>query len=226
MVAGRLVAFRELDPAGEPAFAWLRPPDGFHDGDGVVLLLGAFDPPTLAHTALLEAARTRLGLPGAFCVTKVLLDRPPDGLLPVELRVELLDQLAAEMGAGLAACNRGTYLDVNRAARDQRIEPTFLIGSDKVAQLEDPAFYPSGARGVEETFEQARFLVVERAGVRVDRSDVEVLRAEDVFASTEIASLSASRVRALVRSGKPITGLVPPNVALAVRGYTVLAESR
>lgn len=207
--------FEELDPEGAPLFRWIREPD---PGGRAALLLGAFDPPTRAHVAVATGARRATGRPSAFCLTKVLLARD-DALLPASERLRLLDELAVESGSGLATANRGTYLEVSRAARAAGVDAVFVIGSDKLPQLADPAFYPDGEAGVEATFAEVRFLVIPR-GVPVDRAGVELLDVADAFDDPSVAEISATEVRERVRRGDDVGDLVPPAVARALRRYT------
>lgn len=207
-----LSVWAALDPDGPPEVRWVRPVPG----PMPVLLLGAFDPPTRAHLALVEGASRHTGRSGALCLTKLLLDRSAGMLLSPEQRVELLDALAVEGGLGLCLANRGTYLEVALALDGQAV---FVVGSDKLAQLADPSFYPDGSEGVRATFEQARFCVVPRGGAAVDRSDVEVIDEQAVFGATDLALISASDVRRRLSEGMPIDELVPPLVARRLEGY-------
>ncbi len=100
------------------------------------------------------------------------------------------------------------------------VDATFVVGSDKLAQLADASFYADGERGVSATFEECRFLVVPREGSPVSRDDVRVLNITKHSHATTIAHISATEVRRRIRSRKPIEHLVPPEVALAVGGYT------
>jgi hypothetical protein len=61
---------------------------------------------------------------------------------------------------------------------------------------------------------------VPRKGAPVDRDDVEVLESAEVFDDATIETLSATEVRARVRRGERIDHLVPPEVAVALGGYT------
>lgn len=208
--------WNELDVDGPPTVVWGRSVGGSR----VVFLLGAFDPPTIAHVRLAVAGGRVSRVPAAFCLTKVLLARPTDVLLEPVHRLGLLDGLAEEHGLGLAVANRGTYLDVDRALRAASVDPTFVVGSDKLAQLEDPSFYPDGRRGVRATFSEVSFLVVPRPGSDVRRDDVRVLDATEVFADPVEATISSTEVRRRLRAGASVDGLVPPGVARGIGGYT------
>jgi nicotinic acid mononucleotide adenylyltransferase len=153
-------------------------------------------------------------------MTKVLLARPPDELLPPEVRLGLLDEIASARGFGLAVANRGTYLEVGRALHAMGSEATFVIGSDKLAQLQDPSFYADAERGVEATFAELRFLVVPRPGAEIDRTDIRLLDPADVFTDPAETAISSTEVRRRIRAGDDVDAFVPPEVARGLGGYT------
>lgn len=212
--------WKALDQHGAPRVVWVRPPRGRR----VAVMLGAFDPPTNAHVSIARGASRALGVAGALCVTKVVLDRPGDRLLSDEDRVRLVERLAEEEGLAFAMANRGTYLDVARALRAGGLDATFVIGSDKLAQLEDPSFYDD-ADGVAATFAEVRFLVVPRPGAAVHREDVVLLDPGDAFEDLRDAAVSATEVRRRVRAGRAVDAFVPRVVAESLEGYTA-AEPR
>jgi nicotinic acid mononucleotide adenylyltransferase len=183
-------------------------------------LMGAFDPPTRAHVAVLSAAARSVDAPGAFCMTKVLLDRGDDELLTPRQRLRLLDVLSRSRGFGLVLANRGTYVDADRAMRASGIDATFVIGSDKLEQLADPSFYPDGERGVAATFAEVRLLVVPRPGAEVRRKDVIVLDPAEAFENQAETTISSTEVRRRVRAGESVDAFVPPEVAVGLGGYT------
>jgi nicotinic acid mononucleotide adenylyltransferase len=188
------------------------------------VLLGAFDPLTNAHLAIANAVAGAEATPAALCVTKVLLARGDDHLLPPHDRIGMLLDVAERCRIGLAFANRGTYLDVGRAMRASGISPTFAVGADKLAQLADPSFYADGRHGVDATFSELRFAVVPRGEIDLspflDAADVRFLDIGEVFDDVSDAEVSASEVRRLVRAGSAVDHLVPPEVARALQGYT------
>lgn len=130
---------------------------------------GAFNPPTEAHLALAHAAR-EAGFDGVcFALGSVILAKPATKGLIQEDRLLLLHQLARqEPGLGVLIHNRGLYADQAEAVR--RILPdlddlAFLVGTDKLVQLFDPAFYDDMDRALERFFLVARLLVAPRADV-------------------------------------------------------------
>jgi nicotinic acid mononucleotide adenylyltransferase len=208
--------WQQLDPEGPAAVVWPRRVAAGR----IAMLLGAFDPFTNAHLAIIEGVRRTSAIPTAVCMTKVLLARTDDALFTMQERARILGAVASRVDCGLAFANRGTYLDVGRVLKTSGVDPVFIIGSDKLSQLEDPVFYPDRERGVAATFAELNFIVIPRAGSAVMRDDVVVADPRDLFDDTATASISATRVRDDVRRGRSVEHLVPPEVALALGGYT------
>ena len=206
----------ELDERRDPVVLWAR-----RVGESrAVVLLSAFDPPTRAHVAVLEAASRSEGVPPVLCMTKELLARSPDELLNSRQRLHLIDAIATARSYGLALANRGTYIDVSRAMRSSGIDATFVVGSDKVDQLADPSFYGDGRRGVEATFAEVDLLVVPRPGVDVRLNGLRVLDPDATFDDPAVAAISSTEVRRRIRDGVDVTHLVPPEVVVDLEGYT------
>jgi nicotinic acid mononucleotide adenylyltransferase len=208
--------WERLDPDGPSQIDWLLP----IAANRIVVLLGAFDPPTNAHVAIVTAASKKVDADAVVGMTKVLLDRPDDRLLPIPERISLLAAITREEGLGFFLANRGTYLDVAQALAADGREAIFVVGSDKLEQLADPKFYADGDEGVSATFAEVKFLVVPRAGDVLSRTDVEVMDPAEAFAGAGEGDVSATEVRRRLRSGEPVDELVPQAVALALQGYT------
>ena len=216
-------AWDALDPSGPPRVTFVREPSTAQ----ISVLLGAFDPPTTAHLAVVGAAARASGSSGVLCLTKTLLARPDDELLPIDRRLDVLDEIAAERGLGLALASHGTYVDVAEALAADGRSACFVIGSDKLEQLEDPSFYRDGEAGVARTFANVSFIVVPRPRIARHRSAsrhsaLRWLDVADVFERPGDEALSATEVRRRVRAGEPFADLVPQAVAAALRGYTSL----
>jgi nicotinic acid mononucleotide adenylyltransferase len=185
-----------------------------------VVLLSAFDPPTNAHVDILRAAAARRGIPALLCPTRVVLARRDDRLLSDEQRFRLLEALASAEGFGLRVAEHGTYLEVARELKDASIDGAFVIGSDKLPQLADPSFYAEGAAGVDATFREVDFIVVERGDHAVPPGPYEVMSVTEAFSDPSYAAISATEVRRRVRAGLDVNALVPAVVAQALGRYT------
>lgn len=215
-----IASWASLDPDGPPRVVWGRRSDAAR----IAVLLGAFDPPTNAHLELLAGAARADGSSPVLCLTKILLARPPDELFTRGDRVGILHDITERLDWGLVFANRGTYLDVGRLLAAGGFDATFVVGADKLVQLADPAFYDDGTDGVRATFDELRFVVVPRDGADTSAAHASpgarVLDASDVFGDDVTAAISGTDVRRSVRFGRDVSGLVPPEVALALRGYT------
>jgi nicotinic acid mononucleotide adenylyltransferase len=118
--------------------------------------------------------------------------------------------------------SRGTYVEVAETLAAEGFTARFVVGSDKLGQLEDPSFYPDGQAGVARTFARVDFIVVPRPDALTHRPELRWLEVGEVFERSGDEALSATEVRRRVRAGESVEGLVPQAVVLALRGYTSL----
>ncbi len=187
----------------------------------LVALPGSFNPPHMAHQALLTAARDAWRADAAVYVLSVrTVDKErPSGML-VEDRLWLLCELVQaewdgmsgaggtdRAGVGVVATNRGLYVDQAEALHQvcPRLEElAFVTGYDKIVQIFDPRYYDDRDVALEQLFARAAFLVAPREDAT--QSDLEALLAQpdNVRYSSrvrplplppELAGLSSTRVR-------------------------------
>mgnify|MGYP001312411118 CR=1 FL=1 len=164
----------------------------------VGLAPGSYNPLTLAHVALVEAARATAHLDAiiwAFAGVTVDKERVTRASL-----VDRLTQLAAYLdwqrtagragnstGDTLALLNRGLYVDQARAVR-ARLAPDaqlfILVGFDKIVQIFDPQYYEDRNDALHELFAEAELLVAPRA-----RQGAEAL--QELLAQPENARFAA-----------------------------------
>lgn len=137
----------------------------------VMVFAGSFNPPTVAHLALLKQARRYARLHGpmqlyaAFSrhtVDKETVERPL--LLDRILLLEKVLQRRIPQ-AGIMLFNRGLYLEQAEAIRRsfpkvRRIY--FVLGFDKIVQIFDPRYYDDRDAALEKLFSQAQLLVAPR----------------------------------------------------------------
>lgn len=100
---------------------------------------GTFDPPTVAHLAIAEAARTQCGLE----VVDLVVNEQPlgkSGIRALETRVAMLEAVAATRPWLRVVVTRKLHLADIAAGYD-----VLILGADKWAQLLDPSFYESSA---------------------------------------------------------------------------------
>jgi nicotinic acid mononucleotide adenylyltransferase len=193
----------------------------------VALLPGSFDPITVAHAALAEAVRDWADVVvlvySVRTVPKDVDAEPP--LLSERERVEALTRFcAARPGTAAGLCSHGLLVEQIHAA--VRVFPAaelaLVVGSDKVLQLFDPGWYHDRHAAMEELFGHATVLYAIRAGEK------EALRAVladpansrwtgrlgQIDVAPEVAAVSSRTVRARLRRGEDVSGLLPPGVRL------------
>jgi nicotinamide-nucleotide adenylyltransferase len=109
---------------------------------GVGVYPGSFDPPTIAHLAIAEAARDQGGLDRVvLAVSRVALGKEGTRTGPLlEDRLAVLEAIGARLGwLGVTVTNQQLIADVS-AGYD-----AVVVGADKWAQIMDPAWYDSVA---------------------------------------------------------------------------------
>lgn len=111
---------------------------------------GTFDPPTVAHLAIAEAAWRQGGLDRIdLVVSESPLGKKDAGVAPLSARVELL----------AAVCEPRPWLDV--AVKDSELiadiakgYDAIVLGADKWAQVTDPAWYGDSVSRRDEAVER------------------------------------------------------------------------
>ncbi len=159
----------QLQPEAEPR-AYVVP-GAPEPRNSAIVFPGSFNPPTMAHIALLKQARVfarahePMTLYAAFSkhtVDKEAVERP----LLLD-RIVLLDNILRKRlpHAGILLFNRGLY--VEEAEAIQRSFPRvrrilFLLGFDKIVQIFDPHYYDDRDASLSELFKRAELLVAPR----------------------------------------------------------------
>ncbi len=158
---------------------------------------GSFNPPTVAHLAVAEAARDQCGLERVdLIVSRDALGKHPADLVSVAERVEVLRSVAATRPwLGVAVTDDRLLTDI---AADYDV---VVVGADKWAQVLDPAWY-GGSLAARDTAlaRLPRVALAPRAGHGVDAvADVHPSLVLDVVVlevHPDHHVVSASQVRA------------------------------
>lgn len=161
-----------LQPEGE-AWAVVAPKSREPRGD-VIVFPGSFNPPTLAHLAMLRQARVfaerhRGGRWQVYAaLSRHIVDKEAVERMTLLDRVVLLERVLADQvrHAGIMLLNRGLYVEQAqgiRAAFPQVRQLFFLLGFDKIVQILDPRYYVERDSALRELFALAQLLVAPRA---------------------------------------------------------------
>jgi nicotinic acid mononucleotide adenylyltransferase len=198
----------------------------------VALLSGSFDPMTVAHESMAEAAAGRAGLVALVYSARTLPKDPgaPPPFLDEGVRIETLRRFCgARPGMAVGLCSHGLLADQVRAARLRfaAVELSLVVGSDKVLQILDPRWYDDRDAALEPMLTEAHVLYAVRAGedeaVRDTLARPENARWRGRFerlpVSREIAAISSREVRELIRAGRDVGALVPEEVREVLQSY-------
>jgi nicotinamide-nucleotide adenylyltransferase len=233
-------ALDALDPGGPPAARVLWPPGDPPSAGRAGVLAGSFNPPTLAHTALLEHARHEQGVAHAwFLLSKHIVDKERVTGVIMEDRLLLLTLIAqSRAGFGVVLTNRGLYVDQALALRSvlgPAVEIIFVVGYDKIVQIFDPRYYTDREAALAQLFALASFLAAPRAGYTLDDLQHFLSRPENRrFAEgvrplgfeQSLLTVSSTQVRALVAAGGDYRPYVPREVAAFIEETGAYAGPR
>lgn len=149
---------------------------------------GTFDPPTLAHLAIAEAAAAAAGLARVdFVLSRDPLAKPR--ATPVDARAAVLRAVAAgRRWMGVRVVDARLIVDV-AAGYD-----AVVLGADKWLQVNDPSWYEGSVAARDRALAAlpARVLVVPRAGLAVPPG-AEVLRIDGDHAGVSSTGARAGR---------------------------------
>jgi nicotinic acid mononucleotide adenylyltransferase len=193
----------------------------------VGLVSGSFDPMTVAHAALADALVPSTDLVLLIYSSRTLpKEAGPGGelgeplLSPKDRVASLLAYCRSRRQLGVAVGSHGLYADQAEAAARlvPRSDLVFGVGSDKLAQLADPAWYDNRQAALDRLFRLSRVAYAVREGgderlasalAQLDRWKD---RIERLALPPELAGLSSRGVREQVARGRDVADLVPPEV--------------
>ncbi len=164
------VLLDQLDPQA-PSRALVVPDSPTPEGK-IIVFPGSFNPPTIAHLALLKQAWQYARIHGPMHVYAALSTHITDKervQRPLLLdRIALLETVLRNhvRHTGILLFNRGLYVEQAAAIHStfrQVSDLYFLIGFDKIVQIFDQRYYTDRDQALDELFALADFLVAPRA---------------------------------------------------------------
>jgi nicotinate (nicotinamide) nucleotide adenylyltransferase len=181
----------------------------------VGILAGSFNPPTIAHLELAQAA-SRL-VEALICVVPRAFPHKDYSGATLEQRVEMLESAGLEIPYAIAVTDRGLFVDIGRECRElygPEARLAFVCGRDAAERI---LTWDYGRPGVvEEMLREFELLVAPRGGHFAPPAEYrDRIHALQVGPGHE--EVSSTAVRERIARGEPWEHLVPERIRERVR---------
>jgi len=179
------------------------------------ILAGSFNPPTIAHLELANAAA--LQVDEVLCVVPRVLPHKEYFGATVEQRVEMLLFSGLAVPHSIASSSKGLFIDIAREGRTHYDSDTRLYvicGRDAAERILNWDYGRPGV--VEEMLDEFELLVAPRGGHFQAPPEVQH-RIHSLDLRGEHDTVSSSEVRERIARGDPWEYLVPPAIVERVR---------
>jgi nicotinate (nicotinamide) nucleotide adenylyltransferase len=230
---------KRLEDAREPRILLVKTAGPPNQRLGV--FASSFNPPTVAHSGLINAAREQFSLDEILTLVTIQNADKSSYDSALADRVSMMrEAFGSSETISIGLCSHAFFVDMIDAL-DRLYSPApdlhFILGFDTFERVIDPAgsyleryhrSFPDSGTALQFLLDRASLIVAGRgssgrrqfddvvssqpARLSVDRRLV-LERVHYLATPAELADRSASEVRALVGSGQSIEGLVPPSVA-------------
>lgn len=190
---------------------FVRGPRAGHAGR-VGILPGSFNPPTIAHLELMEAARNHVD--EAICVLPRIFPHKQYFGATLEQRIELLSKVSS---GSIAITGGGLFIDIAREFRKALGTDTqvfFLCGADAAERIVTWDYGDSGR--IEDMLEEFQLLVAPRL-TRYQAPEHLSGRVHPLTIREGHGSVSSTEVRDRIARGEPWEHLVPHSIVERVR---------
>ncbi|PON14432.1 hypothetical protein C2W62_29085 [Candidatus Entotheonella serta] len=184
------------------------------------VLGGAYNPITLAHLAIADAAVTEMHLDEVlFCLPQV----PPHKTIfgaTLEQRLDMMQLAVSDrFYATIGMCSHGLFLDIERSLRHRYPPDTdvfFITGRDAAERILTWE-YDDTERALHEMFSAFQFIVCDREGAFVMPDDSRLIlyhsRIHHFAIPDGLDYISSTAIRDRLQQHQPIDDLVPAAVA-------------
>jgi len=182
----------------------------------------SFNPPTLAHLALIKEAMKQGKLDEILILLDIqAMDKEPVGAAFEDRLTMLKKVFGRNPKVSIGLSNQGLFLEKLkplRALYPAPIEWVFIVGFDTILRVMDKKYYQNRKKSLDELFEQSRFLVASRD--HYERTAFEILfrrrenrkHAERVtffILPEKFSSISSTLIRKRIAQGQPVNEWVP-----------------
>ena len=217
----------QLNPNGEPQVGWVyRAAQQIKTGGRKLgIFSGSFNPLTVAHIKMIEAAQKKYDLDEVLLIlARANVDKGVFGLSLAD-RLSMLKLYAANRADfSVAACSHGKFIEkieVLKPVYPPGTRFSFIVGYDTFIRLFDPKYYTDLHGALEALFDQCRFIVANRQNYDADAvkrvmddpdyrhyaGRIDLIELPDFF-----AEISSTDIRAQIQAGNSVDHLVPTEV--------------
>ncbi len=217
----------QLDPDGEPQIRWVYRAARHikESGRRLGIFSGSFNPLTVAHIKMIEAAQKKYDLDEILLIlARANVDKGVFGLSLADRLLILKEYTANREDFSVAACSHGKFIEKIEALKPAYPSGThfsFIVGYDTFIRLFDPKYYTNLHGALEALFNQCRFIVANRQDYDEDAvrqvmevpdyrrytSCIDLIELPDFY-----AEISSTDIRAQIQGGNSVDHLVPSEV--------------
>lgn len=217
----------QLDPDGEPQICWVYRAARHIKASGrrLGIFSGSFNPLTVAHIEMIEAAQKKYNLDEVLLIlAKANVDKGVFGLSLADRLLMLKEYTANRKDFSVAACSHGKFIEkieALMAAYPPGTHFSFIVGYDTFIRLFDPKYYTDLHSALEVLFNQCCFIVANRQDYDVDAvkrmmADPDYHRYAEGIDLIELpdfyAEISSTDIRSQIQGGNSVDHLVPSEV--------------
>ena len=200
-----------------------RAPHGISGGKGRLGIFPAsFNPPTLAHAALIREARKRAKLDEVLVLLDIrAMDKEPIDAKPEDRLAMMEKTFRRDPRISIGLSNRGLFLKKIEPLRRDYPPPVqffFIVGFDTILRVMDKKYYLNRKRSLDELFAGCHFLVANRGDLEQRAFEIISRKRENKRYLDKISyftlpprfsSFSSSLVRERIARGQPVDQWVP-----------------
>ena len=217
----------QLDPNSAPQIRWVyRAAEHIREGGRRLgIFSGSFNPLTVAHIKMIEAAQKKYDLDEILLIlARANVDKGVFGLSLADRLLMLREYTANREDFSVAACSHGKFIEKIEALKPVYPRGThfsFIVGYDTFIRLFDPKYYADLHGALEALFAQCRFIVANRQDYNADAvrqvmevpdhrhyaSGIDLIELPDFY-----AEISSTEIRMQIQAGNPVDHLIPSEV--------------
>jgi nicotinate (nicotinamide) nucleotide adenylyltransferase len=206
-----------------------RAPKGIKKRGRLGIFPASFNPPTLAHLALIREAKKQGGLDEILILLDMqAMDKEPTGAGFQDRLAMLRKAFGKDPKISIGLANRGLFLEKLKPLRHFYPSPIslfFIVGFDTIVRVTDKKYYRNRSRSLNALFSQCHFLVANREkneGNELEgllgKTENEEYRGKVSFLRLpgRVSFLSSSLIRHKISRRQPIKGEVPSGVRMLI----------